>query len=367
MAKILESELLKDTVPFKVANVYLYDTKSKIEYGMATLKTSELDAKADQIEVMGGQDSDIIYVLDKPKKIVFNLEDVVENQNITALKMGDGAIRNANSTVTGFHMPKKYTIEKSGTDFYIIVDYIPKDGEELTFKDCSDLTQIDNAKVTQDATNKRKFIIALPTLVEGNEIEVGGYKFQGKGTDMYYNLVSSSSVPELFAVIEEPLVNTEMEHICTKQYILPRTKLDASVTNSADTDPKEVSRKHTLTVLKPKGASYLGTVYFKFPVDDILLDDLTATSSTAKEASLTFTAPVGATSAKVQYKLSTDTTYSDVATSGTSGVYVTGGISAISTSATVKGLTSGSSYDFRIVVVGGDYEGTSNEVTVTIA
>lgn len=267
MAKIIEDSLLKDTVPFKVGKVYLYNKKTGVEYGISWIKSNELDAKSDQIEVKAGNDNDTCYIIDKPKAVKFNIDEVVENQNITALKLGDGAIREADTYISGFHMPTMYTIKTDGSDLTITLNEEPKDGEEITFKNTKTNKQIESSKVTVDATDKKKYVITEIGLVEGDTIEVGGFKFVGKTTDKYYNIVSSSSVPELFAVIEIPLMKKDMDFVCSKQYIFNRCKLDSSVNSSTESDPKEVSSKHTLTILKPDDSAYLGTVYFKFPTE----------------------------------------------------------------------------------------------------
>lgn len=86
------------------------------------------------------------------------------------------------------------------------------------------------------------------------------------------------------------------------------------------------------------------------------LTGVTATAGSG-QATVNFTAPAGATSVKVQQ--STDgTTWTDSPTAA---------LTAASTSATVAGLTNGTEYQFRVVVVGGLYEGTSNVVTATPA
>lgn len=265
MPKIIEDELLKDTVPFKVGKIYLYDRKSGIEYGMSYIKSNELDAQSDQVEVKSGNDNDTTYIIDKPRTVKFNIEEVIENQNITALKMGDGAIRKATTSVSGFHMPKNYTITTDSLDKIITLDEEPKEGEEITFKNNKTGKLIESAKITVDDTDKKKYVVTEDGLIEGDTILVGGFKFKGKETDKYFNLVSSSSVPELFAVVSVPIMKKDMEYVCDKQYIFDRCKLDASVNSSTDSDPKEVSNKHTLTILKPDGSEYLGTVYYKFP------------------------------------------------------------------------------------------------------
>ncbi|WP_252251346.1 hypothetical protein [Clostridium sp. VAP52] len=264
--KKIEDSLLKDVVEFKVGNLYMYDVKSGIEYATATIKTNELNAKAEQIEVKSGNDNDVTYIIDKPKTLKFTIEDVIQDQNLLALKLGDG-LKGADVTVYGFHMPKIYTITSDTSKLIITLDEIPKEGEEITFKNLKTGKEIESSKFKQDTSDKHKFEITEVGLIAGDTVEVGGFKFQGIATDKYFNLTSGSSVPELFSVIEVPLVKDDMSHVCNKQYILPRTKLSADVTQSSSSDPKEATTKHELTVLKPKDSKYLGHVYYKFPTE----------------------------------------------------------------------------------------------------
>jgi hypothetical protein len=263
MSKTIEDNLLREVVPFKISKVYLYDVKSGIEYGLAELKTTELDAKADVVKVRTGQSNNVKYMLSKPKDIVFNLEDVVTNENLTALRLGDGAMRNATASISGFHMPKLYTVDTDGTELYITLDEEPKTGEEVTFTNPITGLQIDSLKVTQDTTDKKKFVITDSSITSDMSIKVGGFKFAGKATDKYYNLVADSTLKEFFVVVETPLIKTDMTHICNKQYIMPRCTLDSSVNEKQESEPKEVNAKYTLTVMKPDDSDYLGTVYFK--------------------------------------------------------------------------------------------------------
>jgi len=363
MSKIIEDSLMQQAVEFKVGRVYLYDTKTKIEYATANIKTTEINAKADQIEVKSGTDNDITYVIDKPREVKITIEDVIMDQNLIALKMGDG-LKDVNSNVDGFHMPDLYAVILSGSDKIITLAETPKTGEEITFTNPITGVQINSSDVTQDLTNKKIFKITDSSIAVGDTVQVGGFKFVGKIGDKYFNLVSSSSVPELFAVIEIPLVKPDMSHLCDKLYILPRCKLSAGNDMKTESDPKEVDAKHELTVMKPKGAKYLGTVYYKFPNAVSVatpITDLTGVSTLVGKIDLTFTAPSDADNIEVQYKLSTDLNWTETNIGGSTGIRIATAVSETDTSKTILGLASGT-YDVRLVIEGGKYEGISNSV-----
>jgi hypothetical protein len=94
----------------------------------------------------------------------------------------------------------------------------------------------------------------------------------------------------------------------------------------------------------------------------IPISDLVGTPSTGK-ATLSFS-PVGfdATSVDVYYKLSTDTSFTKVKTSGSTGIRMSGALTSISTTATVLGLTT-ASYDFKLEYTVNDDVYESNTVT----
>lgn len=368
ITKKISDSLMKEIVEFKVGSVYLYDAKTKTEYATGTIKSTELDAKADQIEVKAGTDNDIQYVIDKPKDTKFTIEDVIQDQNLFAFKMGDG-MKDANSTVYGFHMPALYKVTTSGADLIITLTEEPKLGEEVTFTNPITGTQIDNVYVVQDTIDKKVFkVTTVPLILDGDTVLVGGFKFVGKATDKYFNLTSTSTVPELFAVIEIPLVRPDMSHVCDKQYILPRCKLGASTNVKTESDPKEQDTKHELTVMKPVGGQYLGTVYYKFPAPTVVatpISDLTAVSTVAGKIDLTFTAPTGMTNVEVEYKLSGDTNWSECNVGGSSGVRTSTSVSETDTSKTILGLSAGT-YDVRLSVEDGLHDGISNIVASVV-
>ncbi|MBD0382592.1 hypothetical protein, partial [Paenibacillus sedimenti] len=87
------------------------------------------------------------------------------------------------------------------------------------------------------------------------------------------------------------------------------------------------------------------------------ISDLANTSKTDTTAAFSFTAPTGATAVKVQQSTDGGTTWTDSATSAA--------LDQSSTAATVTGLTTATTFDFKLVVTGGSNAGNSNVVTVT--
>lgn len=112
----------------------------------------------------------------------------------------------------------------------------------------------------------------------------------------------------------------------------------------------------TLDMLSSKETGWFSSPNYIPTVTGTPISDLVATTGAGENGSidLTFSAPEGATSVKVQAK-QIDGSWVDVQTSAS--------ITAVSTTATVIGLTDGNSYTIRLVVMGGSKAGTSNEQT----
>ncbi|MEK0314780.1 S-layer homology domain-containing protein [Cohnella sp. 56] len=84
------------------------------------------------------------------------------------------------------------------------------------------------------------------------------------------------------------------------------------------------------------------------------LTDLSATAGNG-QATLTFSAPTGATNVTVEQSSDGGTNWTTATTSGA--------VTASTTSATVTGLANGTTYKFRLAVTGGAHEGNSNAVS----
>jgi hypothetical protein len=160
-------------------------------------------------------------------------------------------------------------------------------------------------------------------------------------------------MPELEVVIDVPVFDqTCMDIVMHKQYIFPRAMMNASITNKSESEKKEVNDDSTLDILKDSSVDYLGRIVYIYPETAITpISDLSGAGGSLK-ANLTFSA-IGnsATNVTLMYKKSTDTTFSTVATTGTTGVYIVSPLNATSTSAEVLGLTAGTTYNFKITYV----------------
>jgi hypothetical protein len=229
----------------------------------------------------------------------------------------------------------------------------------------------------QDGTDKKKFTITDTDLVANTSIVEANYiESMPIGTVYSFNVSGKGSLNGARKLVANVLCKNRVDGTMSfKQLVIPNVLAENSITITFDaSNPSkfDISMKVMAdSILKDEnGDPLFFTLKEKAPIVAVVtpITDLAGSSLIAGQASLTFTAPTSATNIDLMYKLSTDSTYSTVATSGTTGVYLNGGaITATSTSALVKGLTSSSSYNFKLVVTGGTHEGTSNVSTTTIA
>jgi hypothetical protein len=366
MSKIENKWLLQDLIELTVANFYAFDKKTGIEYYSGTLKTHELDAKGDNTKVKAGQQNDIFYVIPKSKELSLKITDVFSRQDMMALKFGGNISEVGTALVDARHMPRNYTIYNDGTSLYIELSHTPKTGEEVKIYNNITKKMIVSTKAVADATNKKKYIITETGLVEGDTVFVTGFKYQAKATDLYSNITSDSQMPELEVVIEVPVFDqTCMDIVMYKQYIFPRGIMNASITSKSESEKKEVNDDTTIDILKDSSVDYLGRILYIYPDKAVTsIVDLTATAGSG-DVALTFTAPALASSVKLQYKLTSGSTFADVKIGGTTGVRMATAIDETSTSTTALGLTASTSYDFKLVFISDSITYESNIVTCT--
>lgn len=335
-----------------VFDAYLYDDNDNLIVYQKNLTGSDITGKSDETEVRNGKGNGLFSKLYSNKQVDVSLKTNTFNFGTLALICGTSV-----GTGEGTNYCEEIIIDEL-KDITYTLNETPKYSEKVNIYVGGDrITPVINGK-----------IITFDQSAKGKEIKIMPYEYDVDDEETQFIDIKADEFPEACKLVLKTYIKTKKNaKYKNLTIIIPQASVSSDFNMSTSSEVKPAETEIKLSALTNNGR--LMKIYITDLDEDISnqISDLNATSTTAGQASLTFTAPLGATSAKVQYKLSTDSTYSDVATSGTSGVYVTGGISATSTNATVKGLTSSSQYDFQIVVVGGDYDGASNVVSVTIA
>lgn len=320
------------------------------------------------------QGRDTIY-WNLPKTAILKATLEVTTFAILAKQLGSLGLK-VNDTVEDYDKEQIFTV----TDVNSMIFELTDNTKNLATTNVSLLTRDGEIAKTLtgiiDATDKKKITISTDTDIEvGDKISVcyktviqpnGMYKISvparsnTKVNRMTANILGKGQVSGEKLLMQLEIPQIQISDGCTISCDSENpSKFDVefAVLAGATIDEDEEPEFFNMKVLKPNATVVVTPV-----------TDLTGSSSISGQASLTFTAPTSATNVDLMYKLSTDSVYSTVVTSGTTGVYLNGGaITTASTSALVKGLTSSSSYNFKLVVTGGTHEGTSNVATITIA
>lgn len=129
---------------------------------------------------------------------------------------------------------------------------------------------------------------------------------------------------------------------------------DGKKDRQIDSDDPAIPAGMTVGMLSDPETGWFSSPNYIPTVTGSPISDLVATTGAGDNGTidLTFSAPAGATSAKVQAK-QIDGSWVDVQTAAA--------ITASSTTATVTGLVAGNTYTLRMIVVGGEKAGASNE------
>lgn len=257
MAKIQNDYLLEDLMELSVANFYSYDTTNGLEYYSGTLESHELSKSMDSEKIRAGQSNDTIATIDKNTEVSLKIVDVCARQDLQALKLG-GKIEKVtlSDNVYAYHMPKNYDVT---TGKVITLDVIPKEGEEVAIYNNKTKEKL---VITTDYTIADGVItIVADDILVGETVFVTGFYYKAPETAKYFE-IKEGSVPTMLTVIEVPLFNTDTEIVAMKQYIFPRTKMNASVTVKGQTEKTKNAEETSIDILKDPSVNYLGRVIY---------------------------------------------------------------------------------------------------------
>ncbi|NRU52564.1 hypothetical protein [Clostridium beijerinckii] len=220
----------------------------------------------------------------------------------------------------------------------------------------------DELTAVVDVTDKKKFTITDSKLKINDIIEVNYIESLTAGKVYTFKVSGKGGNTEARRLVANVLCKNRVDgSMRVMQLVVPNVVLENSMTLTFDADTPS---KFELTlkvmadaILKDENGDPL---FFELKsLSDIVgtitpITDLIATPAD-DSATFTFTAPTGASSVKLMIKKSSDSTYVD------SGISLTN----VSTTVTVSGLVDATSYNAKLIVVGGEHEGESNVVTFT--
>lgn len=213
-----------------------------------------------------------------------------------------------------------------------------------------------------DATDKKKFTITDASLKVGDIVEVNYIESLASGKIYTFKVSGKGGNNGARRLVANVLCKNRVDgSMQVMQLVIPTVVIENSLTLTFDADTPS---KFDLTmkvmadaVLKDEnGDPLFFTLKSLAPVVAVVtpITDLVATAVN-DGGTFVFTAPTGATSVNLMIKKSTDSTYID------SGV----SLNASSINASVSSLIDATSYNAKLVIVGGEHAGESNVVTFT--
>lgn len=352
-----------------VMNVHVFDNVTgKHMMTEEDLTTGDLEFDVTTKEVRGGQGNPVICILSSGRKVtVKTANPVMDLQNI-ATQLGTTIVTGEN---VGYTSRNKLKIAINGSSVATIV--LPKTpitpaNLKLSYKG-TDLVVATDYTI---GTDKRTITILTVGVILNEVIVVESYDYKTSATARTINIDAESYPKGVRIVCETFLIDTGTNKKETLKMIFPKAIPTGKFTMATKSEVDASSTALEYTVMKPDDDDIMG--YMLIEDYDSIFDpltpattpitDLSATGGTVK-ADLTFSPSALATSVTLKYKISTDTVYSDIATSGSTGARIASALTSASTSASVLGLTATTSYQFKLVVVGGTNAGESNIVTAT--
>lgn len=348
--KVENPYFLDKYLEISTARVLVLNPVSKQEIFMCEMSADELIQKVDEEKIKSDIDNHTLAVINKNKEITFKATEVVTRKELQLAKL-QATIKTGN--VQAWHFPKQYTVK---TGLTITLDQIPIDQTEVNIYDNITKKRLDTSKYT--IVGKVVTFTVDSGAVETENILVTSYQFSISAD---YADIGSDAVPSVVSlIIMKPVFDTNDTIAFYKQYFFPKAKMDANITLKGETEKKNNPEETSFTIMKSDSYNYLGRMMYipasAIDVDDdaVIITPLTDLNGNggALKANLSFSAIAqSATNVTLKYKKSTISSYSNVATTGTTGVYIIAPLDATSTTAEVLGLDANTTYNFKITYV----------------
>lgn len=347
-----------------VFDAYFYDSNDNLVFTSENLTSSDIKGSADEKEVRNGKGNGLFAKLYSNKKIDISLKTNAFDFATVALLAGTTV-----GTGTGTCFTPALMLTANVSD-EIILPNIPKYPAKVEmFKD--------GTKVQSGAyTITNNTVVFTTTVTTGEEVKIMPFEFDVPlANDEYKEInISANKFPDAGKLVLKGIEKNKL----TQDYkdltiIIPQAQpaSDFSLSTSSEVQATETEIKLSALVDNGRLMKIFETPHIEQDNGVFMgigvISNLVATSTTIGEVDLTFSPSSDMTSAKIQYKETANSIWSDVTVGGTTGIRTASAINSTSTTATVIGLTSATSYDFKIVVVGGTHAGDSNKETISVA
>lgn len=344
------------------ARVLVLNPATKQEIFMCEMSADELTQKVDEEKIKADIDNHTVAVINKNKEITFKATEVVTRKELQLAKL---QAKIENGTVKAWHFPKQYEV-KSGLK--IILDQMPADETEVNIYDNNTKKRLDPSKYT--ITGREVVFDPASGAVEGENILVTSFQFSLSAD---YADIGTDNIPSVVSlIIMKPVFDTNDTIAFYKQYFFPKCKMDANITLKGETEKKNSPEDTNFTIMKADSYNYLGRMIYvpanqidvEEDIDILPVSDLDATPAD-DSASFAWTAIAnGATNVKLQYKLTSGSTFTDVPV-GSTGIHIASALNNASATATILGLADTTSYDVRLFYMIDNIPYRSNVETFT--
>ena len=247
MSKVANELMTKELFEVSVADIYFYSRNTGMELFTGTLTQHEITQSVDEEDIKAGRDNAVLATIKKNKQITFTLTDVISRLDQEAFQFG-GVVKDVDGNVEAMHMPKNYTVAGGK----VTLDKTPLDGEEV--------------KVYSLKTNKEipsvlaGNVLTLTGAEEGEIVFVGGFKYVAPEGAKYYDIAADPTTEAMFAVIEVPIYDSDMNLVALKQYHFPKVSMSGNVTKSGQSEKTTPAIQTEVKVLKDNSVDYLGRV-----------------------------------------------------------------------------------------------------------
>lgn len=247
MSKVANELMTKELFEVSVADIYFYSRNTGMELFTGTLTQHEITQSVDEEDIKAGRDNAVLATIKKNKQITFTLTDVISRLDQEAFQFG-GVVKEVDGNVEAMHMPKNYTVAGGK----VTLDKTPITGEEV--------------KVYSLKTNKEipsvlaDNVLTLTGAEEGEIVFVGGFKYIAPEGAKYYDIAADPTTEPMFAVIEVPIYDNDMNLVALKQYHFPKVSMSGNVTKSGQSEKTTPAIQTEVKVLKDNSVDYLGRV-----------------------------------------------------------------------------------------------------------
>lgn len=247
MSKVANELMTKELFEVSVADIYFYSRNTGMELFTGTLTQHEITQSVDEEDIKAGRDNAVLATIKKNKQITFTLTDVISRLDQEAFQFG-GVVKDVEGNVEAMHMPKNYTVAGGK----VTLDKTPITGEEV--------------KVYSLKTNKEVpstlagNVLTLTGVEEGEIVFVGGFKYVAPDGAKYYDIAADPTTEPMFAVIEVPIYDNDMNLVALKQYHFPKVSMSGNVTKSGQSEKTTPAIQTEVKVLKDNSVDYLGRV-----------------------------------------------------------------------------------------------------------